>query len=99
MAEHRPKRLVIPHAGIPPGVQAALEEAGCGDVPVYNLHHNNRATGELGLALLLALSRKTMVADRLCRRGDWGAIQYKYILARKLARKLARDAKLKRTYV
>ena len=76
LAEHRPKRLVIPHAGIPPGVQAALEEAGCGDVPVYNLHHNNRATGELGLALLLALSRKTMVADRLCRRGDWGAIQH-----------------------
>ena len=71
LAEHRPKRLIIPHAGIPPGVQAALEEAGCGGIPVYNLHHNNKATGELGVALLLALSRKTTVADRLCRQGDW----------------------------
>ena len=42
LAEHRPKRLIIPHAGIPPGVQAALEEAGCGAIPVYNLHHNNK---------------------------------------------------------
>ena len=44
LAEHRPKRLIIPHAGIPPGVQAALEEAGCGTIPVYNLHHNNKVT-------------------------------------------------------
>ena len=31
-----------------------------------------KATGELGLALLLALSRRAVAADRACRAGDWG---------------------------
>lgn len=71
--ESRPRVtcVVVPHAGIGPNVAEALAAAGRGDIRIYNSHHNGKSTGELALALLLALSRRVVPADALLRRNDW----------------------------
>lgn len=77
LAESKPSRLIIAHAGVPTTVSTTIEQAqelsgaAVCQGGVYNIHHNARATGELGLSLLLSLSRRVTVAHRMCQAGDW----------------------------
>lgn len=73
MIEARPAltSLVIPHAGVGANIAKSLKAAGRLDIHVYNAHHNGKATGEMALALLMALSRKVIPADRQLRKTDW----------------------------
>lgn len=63
---HRPQRVVVAHAGIPTQL-ASLDDV----PPIFNVHHNSKATGETAIALMLGLQRRLIVADRACRVGDW----------------------------
>ena len=45
LTEHRPEHLILPHAGVPPKVQAAVKEAGGVPGGVFNVHHNSKSTG------------------------------------------------------
>ena len=62
--------LIIPFAGIP----AETRELLINDFPtlnVYNLHHNSTATAEMAMALLLAVAKNVIPADRALRAHDW----------------------------
>lgn len=63
--------VIIPFAGAPEGLPAAL--ADFPQVAVHNLHHNTVQTAEMALALLLAAARLIVPHDQALRRGDWTA--------------------------
>jgi len=70
----RPKvtTIIVPAAGVGPNIKEALEATGRSDsIKVYNSHHNAKATGEMGLSLLFALSRRVFPADKRMRTNDW----------------------------
>jgi len=67
--ERGPARLIIPWAGVPRSVAALLTEFP--GVSVHNLHYNAIPVAEHALALLLAVARRLVPADRLLRAADW----------------------------
>ncbi len=62
--------LVIPFSGIPAETSALLLEH-YPSLPVYNLHHNATATAEMAMALLFAVAKNLVPADRAIRTFDW----------------------------
>ena len=64
--------VVLPqHAGIPPAARATLSAPEFEPVTLFNLHHNATPTAEVGITLMLATSRRLVVADRTLREGSW----------------------------
>jgi phosphoglycerate dehydrogenase-like enzyme len=62
--------LVIPFAGIPAETRQMVIDH-VPDLKVYNLHHNATATAEMAIALLLAVAKNVIPADRALRSHDW----------------------------
>jgi phosphoglycerate dehydrogenase-like enzyme len=67
--------MIIPFAGIPAETRQLLLER-FPRLAVYNLHHNAVATAEMAMALLMAVAKNLMPADRAFRNHDW-RIRYK----------------------
>lgn len=67
--------LVIPFAGIPAETRDLVLDHSP-QLAVYNLHHNAIATAEMAFALLLAVAKQLIPADRALRSNDW-RIRYK----------------------
>jgi phosphoglycerate dehydrogenase-like enzyme len=63
------RAVIVPFAGVPEETLALLAEFP--HIALHNLHHNDAATAELALALLLAVSRRVLPVDRLLRQHDW----------------------------
>ncbi|KAJ1448516.1 hypothetical protein M885DRAFT_490234 [Pelagophyceae sp. CCMP2097] len=70
--------FVIPYAGLPPAVLAALRREherraakGLQELWVCNSHHNAPTTAELAVGLALCAAKRLHVADDELRRGDW----------------------------
>lgn len=63
------RTVIIPYAGVPPKTVALLERYP--HLGLHNLHHNAEPTAEMALALLLAVAKRVVPADRQLRRGDW----------------------------
>jgi phosphoglycerate dehydrogenase-like enzyme len=63
--------IMLPMAGIPPAVSAVLERPRFAALQLYNSHHNAQATAEMGIALLLATTRRVVWMDSLLRSGVW----------------------------
>lgn len=61
--------LIVPYAGIPGETRALLAEFP--HIRVHNLHHNAEAAAELAVALLLAVAKSLIPADRALRQNDW----------------------------
>jgi len=61
--------VIVPFAGIPPQTREAIRERP--RLKLYNLHHNDMATAEMAVALLLDCARKIAFSDRLMRQGTW----------------------------
>lgn len=68
-ASERLHTLLVPWAGVPRKTREVL--AAFGHLAVVNIHHNAAAVAEMALSLLLAASKRTLVADRQLRKGDW----------------------------
>lgn len=61
--------VIVPFAGIPP---STLEQVRARPgLKLYNLHHNDMATAELAVGLLLDCARQIALADRRMREGIW----------------------------
>jgi phosphoglycerate dehydrogenase-like enzyme len=69
-ASPRLHTLVIPFAGVPPETRDLILEH-MPELQVFNLHHNAQATAEMALALLFAVAKQLIPADRSLRRNDW----------------------------
>ena len=63
--------IMLPMAGIPIAVSAVLQEDRFAHLQLYNSHHNAQATAEMGIALLLATTRRVALLDQLLRKGVW----------------------------
>lgn len=63
------QRLIVPWAGVPPAIGAAIEARP--ELRVHNLHHNASATAETAVALLLAAAKRVVTHDQSLRKGDW----------------------------
>lgn len=63
------RAVIVPFAGIPPKTLECVRERP--HLKLYNLHHNDMATSELAIGLLLACCRQITVSDRLMRQGIW----------------------------
>ncbi len=63
------RAVIVPFAGVPEETLALLAEFP--HIALHNLHHNDAATAEMALALLLAVSRRVVPVDRLLRQHDW----------------------------
>ena len=61
--------VIVPFAGIPPKTREALQQRP--RLKLYNLHHNDMATAEMAIGLLLACARRIPLADRQMRDGVW----------------------------
>jgi phosphoglycerate dehydrogenase-like enzyme len=61
--------LIVPWAGIAPGLRDLLKEFP--GIAVHNLHHNAAPVAELALALLLAAAKFIVPMDQALRRHDW----------------------------
>jgi phosphoglycerate dehydrogenase-like enzyme len=68
-ASPRLRALIIPYTGVAEDVQKLMAEFP--QVRVHNSHFPAAATAEMALALLLAASRRLVIADRGLRLGDW----------------------------
>lgn len=68
-ASSKLRAVVVPWAGIPEKTREILTQYP--DVSVYNLHHNNYNTAELGFALLLAAAKQIIPMDQALRHNDW----------------------------
>jgi phosphoglycerate dehydrogenase-like enzyme len=68
-ASPRLRAVVVPWAGLPDVTRELLE--GRPDLTLHNLHHNDGATAEMAVALLLAAAKWLVPADRALRSGDW----------------------------
>lgn len=80
------KAVIVPWAGIPPQLLQDIRERP--HLKLYNLHHNNLATAEMAIALLLDCARQTTLSDRELRKGIWRGRQgqgHGYLLAGKTA--------------
>ena len=62
--------LVIPFAGIPAETRELLINQ-FPNLDVYNIHHNSAATAEMAMALLFAVAKNVIPADRSLRAHDW----------------------------
>jgi phosphoglycerate dehydrogenase-like enzyme len=69
-ASPRLHTLIIPFAGVPPETRELILEH-APELHVFNLHHNARATAEMALALLFAVAKQLIPADKALRRNDW----------------------------
>lgn len=68
-----PSHILVTHAGLQPALmQMVSDETLNSSIKLFNIHHNTGSTAEVGLMLLLALSRRLIVAERRARVGDWG---------------------------
>lgn len=65
----RLKAVVVPWAGVPESIAAAL--AAAPQASLHNLHHNAHATAEMAMALLHAAARQIPAGDAALRAGDW----------------------------
>lgn len=65
------RTILVPWAGIPRPLLAAVEASGRTDLSVRNIHHNAASAAETGLALLLAAARGVHRLDPVLRTGDW----------------------------
>lgn len=65
----RLKSIIVPWAGVPPQLRAAVREFP--GVSIHNLHHNAPETAELAMALLLACAKSVVPIDQALRKGDW----------------------------
>ncbi len=65
--------VIVPFAGVPLITRTVM--AAHPEIALYNLHHNATETAETALALLLACAKRTVIADRMLRTGDW-SIRY-----------------------
>jgi len=65
----RLKSIIVPWAGVPPQLRAAVREFP--GVSIHNLHHNAPETAELAMALLLACAKCVVPIDQALRKGDW----------------------------
>ncbi|MGJ3237313.1 MAG: NAD(P)-dependent oxidoreductase [Anaerolineae bacterium] len=63
------RHLLIPFAGLPAVTAERLRNYP--HVSVHNLHHNAPPTAEMALALLMAVARLLIPADRVFRQHDW----------------------------
>ncbi|MCS7038226.1 MAG: 2-hydroxyacid dehydrogenase [Anaerolineae bacterium] len=63
------RAVIVPFAGVPEETLALLAEFP--HIALHNLHHNDAATAEMALGLLLAVSRRIIPVDRLLRQHDW----------------------------
>lgn len=61
------KAVIVPWAGIPESLRQNLPEG----VRLFNLHHNDMATAEMAVALLLAVARRIVTGDQNLRQGVW----------------------------
>ena len=61
--------LILPAAGVPADTLALMAEFP--QVSLHNMHHNDAATAESALALLLAAAKWIVPIDRAFRRHDW----------------------------
>lgn len=68
-ASPRLHTLIIPWAGLPVETGDLLREFP--HIRVHNLHHNAPPTAEMALALLMAVARRLIPADRALRQNDW----------------------------
>ncbi|TNE92094.1 MAG: hypothetical protein EP330_02770 [Deltaproteobacteria bacterium] len=75
--------VIVPFAGMSPNLRERLLARP--DLRVYNLHENAVDVAELGLGLLLALSRRIVAMDRELRQGRWEREQLGTRLAGKRA--------------
>jgi phosphoglycerate dehydrogenase-like enzyme len=62
--------LIIPFAGIPAETRELVLRH-FPSLPVHNLHHNAVATAEMAMALLFAVAKNLIPADRALRSHDW----------------------------
>lgn len=61
--------LIIPWAGLPSETGDLLREFP--HITAHNVHHNAPPTAEMALALLMAVARQLVPADREFRKNDW----------------------------
>jgi phosphoglycerate dehydrogenase-like enzyme len=66
----RLRRVVVPWAGLSPGLRAALLERP--HLRAHNSHYNAAFVAEHMVAMLLALAHRLHACDEALRRGDWG---------------------------
>lgn len=69
LAYPRLQALIVPAAGVAPDTLALMAEFP--QVSLHNMHHNDAATAESALALLLAAAKWLVPVDRTFRRHDW----------------------------
>lgn len=69
------KALIMAYAGILPAqidkMRVAFGDRLGSTVTLHNLHHNAPMTAEMGVALLLAATKRLLPADAKLRAGDW----------------------------
>jgi phosphoglycerate dehydrogenase-like enzyme len=69
------KALIMAYAGILPAqidkMRVAFGDRLGSTVTLHNLHHNAPMTAEMGVALLLAATKRLLPADAKLRKGDW----------------------------
>ena len=65
------KTIIVPWAGIPRPLLAAIEASGREDLQVRNIHHNAPSAAETAVGLLLAAARGIPSLDADLRRHDW----------------------------
>jgi len=63
------RAVIVPWAGVPQPLMALMAERP--GLKLYNLHHNDAATAEMAVGLLIAAARGLASADRELRRGHW----------------------------
>lgn len=61
--------LLIPFAGLPAPTAALMRDFP--QIAIHNLHHNQRTTAEMALALLMAAAKLLIPSDREFRQHDW----------------------------
>eukprot|EP00039_Didymoeca_costata_P024217 m.9648 g.9648 ORF g.9648 m.9648 type:complete len:342 (-) comp4105_c0_seq1:88-1113(-) len=65
------KYVVLPHAGVPGPVRDLLLQDEFKTLTLLTFHHNAQATAEMGIALLLASTRRIVSLDKKLRNGRW----------------------------
>ena len=63
--------MIVPMAGIPSDLKATLSLPRFAHLSLFNSHHNAQATAEMGIALLLATTRRVAWLDSILRDGIW----------------------------
>lgn len=67
----RLRAILVPWAGIPRPLTAAVTDSGRRDVRILNIHHNAASAAETAIGLLLSAARGIHRLDPRLRDGDW----------------------------